>query len=107
VSLSPALAARVSPNDTVFIYARAAEGPRMPLAILRHRASELPLRFTLDDSSAMSEGMRLSKFDRVVVGVRISKSGQATPQPGDLTGQAGPVKNVASGLSIQVDSVEP
>jgi cytochrome c-type biogenesis protein CcmH len=107
VSLSPALAARVSPNDTVFIFARAAEGPRMPLAILRHRASELPLRFTLDDSSAMSEGMRLSKFDRVVVGVRISKSGQATPQSGDLTGQAGPVKNVASGLSIQVDSVEP
>ena len=107
VSLSPKLAARVSPNDTVFIFARAAEGPRMPLAILRHKASELPLRFTLDDSTAMSEGMRLSKFDRVVVGVRISKSGQATPQSGDLTGQAGPVKNVASGLAIQVDSVEP
>lgn len=107
VSLAPALAGRVSPDDTVFIFARAVEGPRMPLAILKHKASELPLRFTLDDSTAMSADTKLSKFERVVVGVRISKSGNAMPQPGDLTGQAGPVKNVASGLSVRVDSVMP
>ncbi len=107
VSLAPALAGRVSPDDTVFIFARAVDGPRMPLAILKHKASELPLRFTLDDSAAMSPDTKLSKFDRVVVGVRISKSGNAMPQPGDLTGQAGPVKNVASGLSVRVDSVAP
>jgi cytochrome c-type biogenesis protein CcmH len=107
VSLSPTLASRVAPGDTVFIFARAAQGPRMPLAILKRRAGELPLRFTLDDSTAMSGDMSLSKFDRVVVGVRVSKSGNATPQPGDLTGQAGPVKNVASGLSILIDGVVP
>ncbi len=107
VSLAPALAGRVSPDDTVFIFARAVDGPRMPLAILKHKAGELPLRFTLDDSTAMSADTKLSKFERVVVGVRISKSGNAMPQPGDLTGQAGPVKNVASGLSVRVDSVAP
>lgn len=107
VSLSPTLASRVAPGDTVFIFARAAQGPRMPLAILKRSAAELPLRFTLDDSTAMSGDMSLSKFDRVVVGVRVSKSGNATPQPGDLTGQAGPVKNVASGLSILIDGVVP
>lgn len=107
VSLAPALAGRVSPDDTVFIFARAVDGPRMPLAIQKHKAGELPLRFTLDDSTAMSPDTKLSKFERVVVGVRISKSGNAMPQPGDLTGQAGPVKNVASGLSVRVDSVMP
>ena len=107
VSLSPMLAAKVAPNDTVFIFARAAEGPRMPLAILRRKAGELPIHFTLDDSTAMSPEMKLSKFAQVVVGARISKSGNAMPQPGDLTGQAGPLKPPADKLEITVDGVQP
>ena len=106
VSLSPALATKVAPDDTVFIFARAAEGPRMPLAILRRKASELPISFTLDDSTAMSPEMKLSKFAQVVVGARISKSGNAMPQPGDLVGQAGPLKPSADKLGIMIDGVQ-
>jgi cytochrome c-type biogenesis protein CcmH len=105
VSLAPSLAATVAPNDTVFIFARAAEGPRMPLAILRHRASELPIRFTLDDSQAMSPEMKLSKFPRVVVGARVSKSGNAMTQPGDLI--AAPVPGGGSELKLVIDQVQP
>ena len=107
VSLSPALAAKAAPDDTVFIFARAAEGPRMPLAILRRKASELPISFTLDDSTAMSPEMKLSKFAQVVVGARISKSGNAMPQPGDLIGQAGPIKPPAAKLDITINGVHP
>ena len=107
VSLSPALAAKVAPDDTVFIFARAAEGPRMPLAILRRKASELPISFRLDDSTAMSPEMKLSKFAQVVVGARVSRSGNAMPQPGDLVGQAGPLKPPASKLGIMIDGVQP
>jgi cytochrome c-type biogenesis protein CcmH len=106
VSLSAALAAKVAPDDTVFIFARAAEGPRMPLAILRRKASELPISFSLDDSTAMSPEMKLSKFAQVVVGARISKSGNAMPQPGDLVGQAGPLSPPADKLGIMIDGVQ-
>jgi cytochrome c-type biogenesis protein CcmH len=107
VSLAPALAGKVSPSDTVFIFARAAEGPRMPLAILRRTVADLPFSFTLDDSLAMSPAMKLSKFPVVVVGARISKTGNALPSPGDLSGQASGVKTGTSGLQIVIDTVQP
>ena len=107
VSLAPALAARAAPTDTVFIFARAAEGPRMPLAILKRQVSELPVSFTLDDSMAMAPEMKLSKFAAVVVGARISKSGQATPMAGDLTGQSMPVKAGTRSIELVIDSVQP
>ncbi len=86
VTLDPALVERVAPGDTLFVFARAAQGPRMPLAIVRRQAGELPLTVTLDDSQAMAPNFRLSAFPEVHVGARISKSGDATPQPGDLQG---------------------
>jgi hypothetical protein len=86
VTLDPALGDRVAPGDTLFVFARAAQGPRMPLAIVRRQAGELPLTVTLDDSQAMAPNFRLSAFPEVNVGARISKSGDATPQPGDLQG---------------------
>lgn len=86
VDIDPALAARVTPGDVLFIFARAASGPRVPLAIVRTTAAELPLTVTLDDSLAMAPTFRLSGFDVVNIGARISKSGNATPQPGDLRG---------------------
>jgi len=107
VQLSAALAGKVAPTDTVFIFARAAEGPRMPLAILKRQAGELPINFTLDDSSAMSPELQLSKFPRVVVGARISRSGDAMPKSGDLTGQVGPVGTGSGQLVITIDTVQP
>lgn len=107
VSLAPALAARVQPGDTVFIFARAADGPRMPLAIVRRNASEMPIAFSLDDSMAMSPGMKLSNFPMLVVAARISRSGDAMPRSGDLQGQSGPVRAGSAGLEIVIDSVQP
>jgi cytochrome c-type biogenesis protein CcmH len=105
VKLAPELASRVAPTDTLFVYARAAEGPPMPLAILRKQAGELPLKFSLDDSMAMSPAMKLSAFARVVVTARISKSGSATPQPGDLQGATAPIANSSGAVSITIDKV--
>jgi cytochrome c-type biogenesis protein CcmH len=105
VKLAPALAAKASPNDTVFIYARPAEGPRMPLAILRKQVKDLPFEFTLDDSLSMSPAARLSGATLVVVSARISKTGEAMPQPGDLTGQTAPVAVGSAGLKIDISEV--
>ncbi len=107
VTLSPQLAAKVSPGDTVFIFAKAIEGPRMPLAIVRKTVADLPVTFVLDDSMAMSPAMKLSNFPAVVVGARISKSGNAMPSPGDLSGQVSGVKIGAEGLQIVIDTVQP
>lgn len=104
VSLSAALAGKVSPTDTVFILARAAEGPKMPLAVLRKQVKDLPLEFKLDDSMAMQPQLKLSGFDQVVVVARVSKSGTPMAQPGDLQGTAGTVKPGAKGLNIVIDS---
>ena len=105
VKLAPELAAKAAPTDTVFIFARAASGPRTPLAILRKQVQDLPVTFSLDDSMAMSPDMSLSKFPQVVVGARISKSGNATPRPGDLEGYSAPIANSAAGISVVIDSV--
>lgn len=105
VTLAGTLAAQAQPDDTLFVFARAAEGPRMPLAILRKQVRDLPLAFTLDDSLAMSPAARLSSAPRVVVGARISRSGGATPQPGDLQGSSAAVATGASQLKIEIAEV--
>jgi cytochrome c-type biogenesis protein CcmH len=107
VKLAATLQAKASPEDTLFVYARPAQGPRMPLAILRKQVKDLPLTFTLDDSMAMSPAARLSSAQQVVVSARISKRGDATPQPGDLQGQSAPVAPGASGLTIEIGQVVP
>jgi cytochrome c-type biogenesis protein CcmH len=106
--LDPALAAQVQPGDTLFIFARAAEGSRMPLAIQRRSVSELPLEFSLDDSMAMTPEMSVSRFPSIVVSARISRSGQATPQSGDLIGQSAPVAPGSPALlDIVIDQRQP
>ena len=104
VRLAPELAGKVAPGDTIFIFARAAEGPRMPLAILRKRASDLPAEFTLDDSMAMAPQMKLSAFPRVIIGARVSKSASATASPGDLQGLSAPVKVGAKSVNVVIDT---
>ena len=105
VRLAPSVAALAKPDDVVFIFARPAEGARMPLAILRHQVKDLPVTFRLDDSMAMSPAMKLSQFAQVVVSARVSKSGQAAPAAGDLSGQSAPVANQAQGLVIEINEV--
>lgn len=107
VELSPALKGKVESNDSVFIFARAVDGPRMPLVALRARAADLPIDFTLDDSQALSADAKLSTATWVRVEVRVSKSGNAMPGKGDLTGGSDPVKPGATGLRIKIDKITP
>jgi cytochrome c-type biogenesis protein CcmH len=100
VEVAAPYAAKIAPTDTLFVFARAVDGPRMPVAILRAQAKDLPLTFTLDDRSSMMGGGKLSDQPKVIVGARVSKSGSATPQPGDLQGYSAPVAPGASGLRI-------
>ncbi|MFA6310474.1 MAG: c-type cytochrome biogenesis protein CcmI [Sterolibacterium sp.] len=107
VTLAPALAAKVQPGDSLFIYARPVTGPRMPLALLRARAGDLPLNFTLDDSLAISPDMKLSGASEVKLEARVTKSGQAVRQPGDLIGESGMIKVGAKGIKLSIDQVSP
>ena len=107
VSLAPALAGKVSPTDTVFIFARAADGSKMPLAIVKKQVKDLPATFNLDDSMAMAPNFALSNFPSIVVGARVSKSGNAMPQSGDLEGLSPAVKTGATGLAIVIDRTLP
>ena len=105
VRLAPALKDKAGPDDAVFVFVRAVEGPKVPLAVLRVKVRELPFRFALDDSLAMAPGMTVSAFPKVVVGARVSKSGQPQPAAGDLEGASPPVANDASGVAVLIDSV--
>jgi cytochrome c-type biogenesis protein CcmH len=108
VSLSASLAAQAAPNDTVFIIARPADGSRMPLAVLRKQVKDLPLEFRLDDSLAMSPAAKLSMHPTVLVSARVSKSGNAIAQPGDLVGAApAPVSLGTRGLKIEIAQTVP
>ena len=105
VRIAPELKGKVAPDDSLFIFARAADGPPMPLAVMRVRARDLPVSFALDDSMAMAPSMRLSGFQRVVVGARVSKSAGAAAQPGDLQGSSAPVASDAAGVTVVIDTV--
>ena len=86
VSLAPELQASISDSDTVFIYAQALTGPKMPLAIVRKQVTDLPIKVSLDDTMAMMPNMKISSFTEVKLLARVSKSGNAISQPGDLIG---------------------
>ena len=105
ISLAPALLTKAAPEDTVFIFARALQGPKAPLAILRRQVKDLPLEVTLDDSTAMSPALRLSTQTQVVIGARVSKSGQAMPQPGDLQGLSPTVSVGTRGVQLVIADV--
>ena len=104
VSLAPALAAKAAPTDTVFIFARAVQGARMPLAVIKAQVKDLPITYRLDDSMAMAPTAKLSGAAQVIVSARISKSGNAIPQPGDLAGESAPVAPGASGVAVTISA---
>ena len=108
VALDPALAAQAAPEDTVFIFARAAQGPPMPLAIVRLQVKDLPADVTLDDTQAMMPAMKLSSYAEVVVGARISKRGDALPASGDLQVLSDALQTQSTAaVSLTIDQVIP
>lgn len=108
VALAPALKDKLDPDATLFVFARAASGPPMPLAIQRLKANQLPITVTLDDGMAMMPAMKLSKFRQVVVGARVSKSGNAMPQSGDLQTLSAPTdSNRKDPIALTIDQVVP
>lgn len=102
VSVVNELKGLIAPTDTVFVYATAVSGSRMPVAIVKTTADKLPFDFVLDDRTAMSPSAKLSGMDEVTVRVRISKSGQAVAQPGDYGVSLSPVKPGSKGLNLMV-----
>ena len=107
VTIAEALKGKVKPSDVVFIYATPANGERMPLAIFKTTVAQLPMAFTLDDSTAMTPDRKLSGAGEVLVKVRVSKSGNAMPQSGDLAGTLGPVKVGSKGLKLEIKDQIP
>lgn len=110
VLLAPEIAAKLAATDTLFVFARAKEGPRMPLAVMRvpvPKVGEFPKAFELTDAMAMAPGLNLSSFPEVVIEARISKSGNAQLQPGDLSGLSEAVKPGARGIKINISRVAP
>jgi cytochrome c-type biogenesis protein CcmH len=107
VRLAPNLAKKSAPSDTLFVFARDVNGPPMPVSIVRATKQDLPFTFRLDDSTSPMPSRKLSDVGNVVIVARLSKSGQAMPQPGDLQGQSQPVKPGASKISIVIDQEIP
>jgi cytochrome c-type biogenesis protein CcmH len=108
VALAEGLERQFDPHTTLFIFARAAEGPPMPLAVHRGLAKDLPLTVTLDDSMAMMPNMSLSGFPNVVVGARLSSNGQPQGQSGDFEGYSGVVGiHDDKVVSVLIDSIKP
>ena len=109
VSLSPAVAKQAAPNDVVYVFARAVSGPRMPLAIVRAQVKDLPATIVLQDSQGtgqgMGQGMTLSSAPEVIVVARVSKSGMANAQNGDLEGMSAPVKKGTKAVAISIANV--
>lgn len=96
VTIDAAVKSKINPGDTVFILARAIDGPPMPLAVVRHTAAELPITVTLNDAMAMMPAMKLSNYPQVKVTAIVSKSGTAQLVAGDLFGEVLPVKVTGS-----------
>ena len=107
VDISPELRARSRPNQSVFVYAKAMQGPPMPLAVKRMSVADLPVTLSLSDADAMMPSMTLSSFPKVVVGARVSSSGTANAQPGDFYTEQGGIDSTSppGQLTLTIDQV--
>jgi cytochrome c-type biogenesis protein CcmH len=100
--ISLAAGNKAAPEDTVFVFARPADGRRMPVAILRRQARDLPFDFTLDDSMAMNPTVKLSDFAQVVVVARVSKTGQAGGGPGDIEAASAAITPGTRNIKLEI-----
>jgi cytochrome c-type biogenesis protein CcmH len=108
VALDPKLKDKLSPQDVLFVYAKAANGPPMPLAIQRMSASKLPVTLELTDGMGMLPNMKLSQFPQVIIGARVSKSGNAVAQSGDLQTLTAPLAvSTSTPIKLTIDQIVP
>jgi len=108
VTLDPKLKDKVAPTDTLFVFAKAASGPPMPLAIAKLTAAQLPASVTLTDAMSMMPNMKVSAFPQIIIGARISKSGQAIAQSGDLQTLSAPLPNTRTEpVELTIDQTVP
>jgi cytochrome c-type biogenesis protein CcmH len=107
VTVAPSLAGKASPNDTLFVFAREMNGSPMPVSIVRATKKDLPFTFQLDDSTSPMPSRKLSSAGPVVIVARLSKSGQAMPQSGDLEGTSQPVQAGGDGITVVIDHERP
>ena len=107
VVLGPGMEAKSSGADTLFVFAKEPNGPPMPVSIVRASKKDLPFTFRLDDSTSPMPSRKLSDLDTVVIVARLSRSGKAMPESGDLEGMSQPVKPGAEGLTIVIDRQRP
>ena len=107
VTLDPALKDKITPGETLFIFAKAVQGPPMPLAVIRTTVGSWPLKFQLSDAQAMSPQFNLSSVDLVRVEVRVTQSGNPMPSSGDLFGATLPLKPGAHGVELVINQVQP
>jgi len=108
VTLDPKLKDKVAPTDTLFVFAKAASGPPMPLAIAKLTAAQLPASVTLTNAMSMMPNMKVSAFPQIIIGARISKSGQAIAQSGDLQALSAPLPNTRTEpVELTIDQTVP
>ena len=105
LTLSPALADKAAPTDSIFLSAKDISGSPIPVAVMRAEVKDLPLKFTLDDTMMMVPGAKLSDYKEVMISVKISKSGEAITQSGDLKGDVASVKVGAKNVRVVIDQV--
>lgn len=107
VTLSAEIAAQASPDDVLFVFARAGDEARIPLAATRARVGDLPLSFRFDDSMALAGGRKISDFKTVSIEARVARAGKAQSSSGDLYGTLDGVKPGSQGLQVLIDRVQP
>lgn len=104
VEIDPKLRAEVGPGDTLFVFARAVDGPKMPVAMMRKKVSDLPLQFSLDDSMSMTPQFKLSSVGKVIIGARVSRSGDALARAGDFEGLSQAVAVGAGNVKVVINT---
>ncbi len=102
VDVQPGLADDLPADTPVFVYAKAVNGPPMPLAVVKRSLADLPMTLTLTDAQAMIENMTISAFEEVIIGARISLSGNPVGQSGDLFFESGSVKQEGLATPVQI-----
>lgn len=107
VTISGKIASQAKPDDLLFVFARAEEGSRMPLAVMRTRVADLPLTFRFDDSMALPGGKTISEFRTVSLEARVAKAGKAQSSSGDLFGSSKGVKPGSKNNKLVIDQVQP
>jgi cytochrome c-type biogenesis protein CcmH len=107
VTISGKIASQAKPDDLLFIFARADDGSRMPLAVMRAQVAELPLAFKFDDSMALPGGKKISELATVTIEARVAKAGKAQTSSGDLFGAVKGVKPGSTNTKVVIDQVQP